>query len=171
MTAAEVRCQLADTLARLGQIDQARELCLESLRMAHAGGDARRIANALRVAAAIEVTQAYYGRAVTLCSAAENVLASKGIRWMPVERAELDASLVSAQVELAPPTFELSLNFGRALDVDQAVRLAVSSLDTRATQAAEVPPPYDGPRPHQARQSGGEEQACPLMTPEGSCSA
>ena len=39
-----------------GQIDQrARSLCLESLRMAHAVGDARRMANALRVAAAIEM--------------------------------------------------------------------------------------------------------------------
>ena len=157
VTAAEVRYQLADTLARLGQIDQARELCLDSLRMAHAVGDARRVANALRVAATLEVTQAYYGRAVTLCSAADNVLVSKGIRWMPVERAALDASLVAAQVELAPQAFELSLTFGRALDVDQAVRLAASSLETTPGQAAGVRPPYDGSRPHQARQRGGEE--------------
>ncbi len=170
VTAAEVRYQLADTLLRLGQIDEARKLCLESLRMAHAVGDARRVANALRVAGALEVTQASYGRAVTLCSSAENVLASKGIRWMPVERAALDASLVAAQVELARQAFELSLAFGRALDVDQAVRLAASSLDTTPGQAREVGSPYDGSRPHQARQRGGEEQACPSMTPEGSCS-
>ncbi len=174
VTAAEVRCQLADSLARTGHIEQARKLCLESVRMAHAVGDARRIANALRVAAAIEITQAYFGRAVTLCSAAENLLASKGIRWMPVERAELEASLAIAQTELAAPAYELSLAFGRALDTDQAVRLAASCLDASVAQSADVSTPvstpYDGSGPHRARQAEGEAQACHSMTPEGSCS-
>jgi predicted ATPase/DNA-binding transcriptional regulator YiaG len=125
ITAAEVRYHLADTLARTGDIDRARSLCVESLRMAHAVGDARRIGNALRVAAAIEIAVREHAKAVTLCSAAESVLASKGIRWMPVERSALEACLETASQELAPEAFELSKALGRSMDVDQAVRWAL----------------------------------------------
>lgn len=117
ITAAEVRYQFADVLWRQGQIERAGTLCQEGLRLAHAAGDARRVANALRVAAAIEMAQTHFEPAAILCGVAEAVLAAKGIPFMPVEQTELESCMAAAAAGMGRVAFSTALARGRALDI------------------------------------------------------
>ena len=124
-----------DALARSGDLDQARSLCLESLRMAPLSGMHAGWQRAARRGRHRDRAGAEYGRAVTLCSAAESVLASKGIRWMPVERSALEACLDSGLARTGDAeAFELSRALGRPLDVDQAAGVRGSETAPHGSQ-------------------------------------
>lgn len=112
---AEALFRWADALLSLGDFAKAARLCRNGLDLGQESDSTRRIATALRVAAAIANGCREYEAAVRLATAAEHLYAQFGARQMPVDLADFEAVLREAERALGSTRFRaVRTGYGQA---------------------------------------------------------
>ncbi|TMK73042.1 MAG: tetratricopeptide repeat protein [Actinobacteria bacterium] len=119
---------LAQTALQQGDARQARTLLAEALDTARKRGDRRLVAACLQTAAATAAADEDYARAARVWGAADALRQELGASLSPAERAVERVSLAPVRAALGDTEFQQEHASGRALELDDAIALA---LDTR----------------------------------------
>jgi Tfp pilus assembly protein PilF len=119
---------LAQTALQQGDARQARTLLAEALDTARKRGDRRLVAACLQTAAATAAADEDHARAARVWGAADALRQELGASLSPAERAVERVSLAPVRAALGDTEFQQEHASGRALELDDAIALA---LDTR----------------------------------------
>ncbi|KQY44557.1 tetratricopeptide repeat protein [Cellulomonas sp. Root137] len=110
---------------RLGNLERAEELALQSLRISAARGAEMPIAWTLNSLAAVTAAAGDHERAATLLGAAAAMLGRAGGEWPPDEREQHEESLAAVAAALPPDVLDAALARGAGLSVTDGVAYAL----------------------------------------------
>jgi ATP/maltotriose-dependent transcriptional regulator MalT len=108
-----------------GQLAEAGDRYREALRLLRDLGNRRRAAIALLGLAALDVREGKLRRAVLLFGAVDRLLDRLGFHIAPVDQEEYERGVSSVRAQLEGPEIDALLATGRAMDLDQAIALAL----------------------------------------------
>lgn len=108
---------------------KARTLFGQSIALLDEIGGKRSIADVLYGLAGLAAAEGEPERAAHLFGAAEALLEQLGARVEPMNRAEYDRIIASAQGQMDPAPFEAAQSRGRAMSLQEAVRYALAGVD------------------------------------------
>ena len=120
------RSELAHTLRRDGEIDEAEGLYRETLHGWQHAGNRGAIAHQLECFAFMAITRKDFARAVRLLGAAEGIRDVAEAVMVGYERSEFDAAVGELRAALDATAFDSAWAEGRGLTADEAVTIAIS---------------------------------------------
>jgi tetratricopeptide (TPR) repeat protein len=106
-------------------LDGARSMLQEALRVGRRIGDKRSMAEAIGELACLDGDLGDWHRAATLHGAAQALLGQTGVPWDPLEARYRQESLDQAGAALGDEQFQRAYAHGMALSLDQAISLAL----------------------------------------------
>jgi predicted ATPase/DNA-binding CsgD family transcriptional regulator len=117
---------LGHTYLHLGNIERAHSLFLESMAAHQSQQNVPGVVECLIGFAAIAVVRSLPGLGVRLLSAMAGLGWERGAAKWPVTRREYEQTLALARIELTDAEFQTEQTAGRALSLEQAVKVALS---------------------------------------------
>jgi non-specific serine/threonine protein kinase len=123
-----------------GDLDEARRLVAEALRLQEQVGDVGNISTRLHVLAAIDADAGQLEQAVRLAGAASAMDEAMGIRSVPVVRRELQAWFEPARSALGDDVYAWCWGEGWAMSVEQAVEYALAITATESPRSSAPTP-------------------------------
>jgi non-specific serine/threonine protein kinase len=140
--------------------ENARAALRESLLLRQDQGSRAGIVYSLNSIGALASAEGDFRSAIQLAAAAANLGEAIGVRLTPMEQGVVDGWLVPLQQAVDQNEFQSAWEAGRAMSVDQAVELALTATQSRATQR-DGPP--DGSRLRGTQLSPREQQVAALL--------
>jgi hypothetical protein len=120
-----VRLAMGRVARARGDLDEARLLAAEGLRLQAQVGDVANISTRLHVLAAIDADAGRFEQAVRLAAAASAMNEILGTRVSPASRHELEGWLASARSALGDDIFERAWAEGQTMTREQAIAYAL----------------------------------------------
>jgi len=125
----------AHTARYRGELAKARERYREALRLLRELGNRRRAAIALLGLGALDVREGELRRGVLIFGAVDPLLDQVGFKVAPVDQAEYEQAVATVRRELDAAEIEALIAAGRAMELDEAIALALgekAGADPRA---------------------------------------
>jgi DNA-binding CsgD family transcriptional regulator len=125
---------LATVAHRAGDTTEARRLCEESLRTAHALGDREGIANSLEILAEIISAQGNVLDAARLWAAAAALREAMGVQLPPTDQVHAQQIITTTRAHVDRRSWTAAWDAGRGMAIDQAVSAALQGTPEHALQ-------------------------------------
>jgi len=125
---------LGEVWTALGQLDQAEAWLVTSIKAQHEGGERWAMTQSLERLAALDARRGRSERALRLAGAADALYERLGTQRPATERQKLEDWLLPLRDVLGGEAVEAALTQGRALELDQAIALALGSDEPDALQ-------------------------------------
>jgi non-specific serine/threonine protein kinase len=127
---------LGELRTTLGQLEQAGECLVTSVKLQHAAGERLAMTQSLERLAALDARRGQTERALWLAGAADALYDRLGIRRPRAERQKLELWLLPMRDMLGSEAVEAAWQQGRALELEDAIALALRTDEADTTRLA-----------------------------------